>query len=121
MVQGGINDIAQGHRVELPAAHLLAMVERGKDLGLRVLLADVLPWNNGHPRADGPIARLNDAIRGIAADQGVTLLPFHRTLEDPAHPGLMKAEWTAEGDHPSVAGYRRLGERAFRLPHGSGG
>jgi hypothetical protein len=24
--------------------------------------------------------------------------------------------WTAEGDHPSVQGYRRLGELAFRLP-----
>jgi lysophospholipase L1-like esterase len=29
----------------------------------------------------------------------------------------MKAEWCNEdGDHPSLAGYRRLGERAFRLP-----
>jgi lysophospholipase L1-like esterase len=29
----------------------------------------------------------------------------------------MKPEWTNEdGDHPSVAGYRRLGELAFRLP-----
>jgi hypothetical protein len=28
----------------------------------------------------------------------------------------MRADWTAEGDHPSVAGYRRLGERAFHLP-----
>jgi lysophospholipase L1-like esterase len=28
----------------------------------------------------------------------------------------MRAEWTADGDHPSIDGYRRLGERAFRLP-----
>jgi lysophospholipase L1-like esterase len=28
----------------------------------------------------------------------------------------MKPEWTADGDHPSVAGYRRLGELAFHLP-----
>ena len=29
----------------------------------------------------------------------------------------MKAEWCNEdGDHPSIAGYRRLGELAFRLP-----
>jgi hypothetical protein len=28
----------------------------------------------------------------------------------------MKAEWTFEGNHPSVEGYRRLGEQAFRLP-----
>jgi hypothetical protein len=28
----------------------------------------------------------------------------------------MGEAWTAEGDHPSVEGYRLLGERAFRLP-----
>jgi hypothetical protein len=30
----------------------------------------------------------------------------------------MKPEWTSDSDHPSVAGYRRLGELAFRLPAG---
>jgi hypothetical protein len=29
----------------------------------------------------------------------------------------MREDWThADGDHPSVAGYRRLGELAFWLP-----
>ncbi|MDX6512182.1 MAG: hypothetical protein QOE36_1686, partial [Gaiellaceae bacterium] len=32
-------------------------------------------------------------------------------------PGRMREDWThADGDHPSVAGYRRLGELAFWLP-----
>ena len=44
------------------------------------------------------------------------MLPFHDTLEDPSAPGRMKAEWTADGDHPSVEGYRRLGEIAFQPP-----
>jgi lysophospholipase L1-like esterase len=46
----------------------------------------------------------------------VPVLPFHDTLEDPQRPGRMRAELTADGDHPSVAGYRLLGERAFSLP-----
>ena len=50
IVQGGINDIAQGRRALAAADELRAMVRRGKALGLRVGLADVLPWNNGHPR-----------------------------------------------------------------------
>jgi hypothetical protein len=29
----------------------------------------------------------------------------------------MREEWTSDGDHPSVEGYRLLGERAFRLPY----
>ena len=44
------------------------------------------------------------------------VLPFHDTLEDPEQPGRMRDDWTFEGDHPSIAGYRLLGELAFRLP-----
>jgi lysophospholipase L1-like esterase len=31
-------------------------------------------------------------------------------------PGRMREEWAVDGDHPSLEGYRRLGELAFRLP-----
>jgi lysophospholipase L1-like esterase len=117
VVQGGINDIAQGRAVENAAANLRAMVRRGRELGLRVAVADVLPWNNGWPDAEPEIRRLNELIAAMVGDEGVTLLPFHDTLEDPERPGRMRDEWThADGDHPSVAGYRRLGEAAFRLP-----
>ena len=112
VVQGGINDLAQGRPVEGAAANLHAMIQRGQELGLRVAVADVLPWNNGWPRAEAAIRELNALINGI----GVPVLPFHDTLEDPEQPGRMRAEWTIEGDHPSEAGYRRLGRVAFRLP-----
>jgi lysophospholipase L1-like esterase len=112
VVQGGINDLAQGRPVADAAANLAAMVGRGRELGLRVAVADVLPWNNGWPGAEAPIRELNALIAGL----GVPLLPFHDTLEDPDRPGRMREDWTVEGDHPSIAGYRRLGELAFRLP-----
>ena len=116
VVQGGINDIAQGIAVEEAAENLRRMVSRGKELGLGVLLADVLPWNNGWPAAEPEIRRLNALIEAIAREEGVALLPFHDTLEDPDRPGRMREDWTSDGDHPSVAGYRRLGELAFGLP-----
>ena len=125
VVQGGINDIAQslgGELVERITAtdeageNLEAMVEAGKELGLEVEIANLLPWNNGHPYATPLIQRLNVDIQRIAAEQNVTLLPFHDVLEDPEFPDLMKPEWTSDGDHPSVEGYRRLGELAWRLP-----
>jgi lysophospholipase L1-like esterase len=113
IVQGGINDIAQERPVAGAAANLSAMVERGLALGLRVAVCDVLPWNGGWPAAEPSIRELNALIRAF----GVPVLPFHDTLEDPALPGRMKAEWTdPDANHPSVAGYRRLGELAFRLP-----
>ena len=116
VVQGGINDIAQGRDVVAAADNLRAMVRRGRELGLRVLLAEVLPWNNGWPRAEPEIRKLNKLIGTIVQEEGVGLLPFHDTLEDPDRPGRMREEWTSDGDHPSTEGYRRLGELAFRLP-----
>ena len=116
VVQGGINDVAQGCTVESAAENLRAMVRRGKELGLRVALCDVLPWNNGWPDAEPKIRRLNELIAAAARDETVPLLPFHDTLEDPARPGRMRDDWQSDGDHPSIDGYRRLGELAFRLP-----
>ena len=118
VVQGGINDVAQGRPVEGAAAALRRMVRRGLSSGLVVALGDVLPWNNGWPRAEAAIRRLNELVRAIGAEEGVPVLPFHDTLEDPERPGRMRDEWTDDGDHPSVEGYRRLGELAFRLPSG---
>lgn len=110
IVQGGINDVYRPIPVEATAANLRAMVRRGKALGLKVELTDVLPWNNGYPRFAGKIDRLNRLIADVAAQERVTLLPFHRTLEDPGNPQRMRADWTIDGDHPNVVGYRRLGE-----------
>src|SRR2546423_3790899 len=116
VVQGGINDIARGRPVEGAAVALRRMVRRGRELGLAVALADVLPWNNGWPSAECAIRRLNDLVHPIGAEEGVPILPFPDTLEDPGRPGALRDDWTADGDHPSVEGYRRLGEVAFRLP-----
>jgi lysophospholipase L1-like esterase len=116
IVQGGINDIVQGCDVAQTARNLRAMVRRGKELGLRVALCDVLPWNNGWPDAEPEIRRLNELISEVASDEGVPLLPFHDTLEDADNPGRMREEWTHEGDHPNEIGYRRLADLAFRLP-----
>jgi lysophospholipase L1-like esterase len=116
IVQGGINDVAQGRDVEPAAADLRGLVRRGKDAGLRVAIANVLPWNRGWPRHEEPIERLNGLIDGLAADEGVPVLDFYATLESPDEPGRMRGEWTDDGDHPSIEGYRRLGELAFALP-----
>ncbi len=113
VVQGGINDIAQSRAVGPAAEQLAALVERGLERGLEVAVCDVLPWNNGGPAERAAIEELNARIRSFE----VLLLPFHDTLEDPERPGRMKEEWTNEdGDHPSIEGYRRLGELAFRFP-----
>lgn len=116
IVQGGINDIAQQRSVGAAAKDLRAMVREGLEAGLDVAIADVLPWNNGYPEAAQPINRLNREIEQIGRQEEVPVLPFYEMLEDPANPGRMKPEWTIDGDHPSIEGYKRLGELAFELP-----
>src|SRR4051794_5785603 len=118
VVQGGINDIVQGRGVDAAAANLRAMVRHGRRLGLRVALVDVLPWNNAFPAAREQIRTLNAGIAEIAASEHVPLLPFNATLADPRRSDRMRPDWTSDGNHPSVSGYRRLGELAFRLPPG---
>ena len=111
VVQGGINDIAQGRPIEDAAHNLAALIARGQALGLNVVTVDVLPWNNGDARAARDIVAINELIHAL----GVPVLPFHDTLADPEHPERMRAECTDDGDHPSVEGHRLLGEQAFRL------
>ena len=116
VVQGGINDIVQGRPIEAAAADIRELVRLSKGHGLGVVVADVLPWNRGWPDAEPQIRALNDLIRSLAAAEAVKTLPFHDTLENPARPGRMREAWTADGNPPSVSGYRRLGELAFELP-----
>jgi len=116
VLEGGIDDIVQGRPVASAARSLRAMVERGKSLGLRIDLAEVVPWNNGYPYAAPRILALNRLIHTIGRTEHVRVLPFYSVLDDPRRPGRMEEAWTADSDNPSVAGYRRLGELAFRLP-----
>lgn len=116
IVQGGINDIVHDRSLEAAAENLRVMVRRGQAIGLGVVLVNVLPWNNGWPEADPKIRRLNELIAEVGAEEGVVVMPFYETLEDPDRPGRMREDWTPDGNHPSVEGHRRLGEVAFRLP-----
>jgi lysophospholipase L1-like esterase len=116
VVQGGINDVYHGLDITEAASNLRGLVRRAKERGLDVVIPNVLPWNNGWPDADPKIRELNGLIAQIGVDEDVAVLPFYETLEDADKPGRMREEWTPDGNHPSVAGHRRLGEIAFRLP-----
>jgi len=119
VVQGGINDIVHGKSIERGAENLRAIVSRGRALGKRVLLTNVLPCN-GFPEAEESIRAFNRLIEQISRDERVTLLPFYDTLEDLDRPGRIGPAWTDDGNHPSIAGHRLLGELAFSLPSDPG-
>ncbi len=108
IVQGGINDIAQGRSVRSAAQNLRAMAVRGRQRRLRVALTEVLPWDNGPPGADRSIRALNAMIGRMGRELHVPVYRWYRQLEDPHRRGRLRPDWTVEGDHPSVEGYKRL-------------
>jgi lysophospholipase L1-like esterase len=116
IVEGGINDVVNRRSPDESIANLRAMIHGAKEAGVRVAIANVLPWNNGFPGSLEQIRSLNVRIAELGAAEEIPLLDFYGTLDDPDDPGKMRPEWTAEGNHPSRAGHRRLGELAFRLP-----
>ena len=91
IVQGGINDIVQGLPIEGAADGLRAMVARGQELGLGVVIADVLPWNKGWPDAEPKIRRLNELIAEIAADAQIDVLRVPRHARGSRPPGSDEA------------------------------
>jgi lysophospholipase L1-like esterase len=115
IVQGGVNDLARGVEPRAVAANLRTMVRAGRRRGLHVAIVELLPWNGGYPDAAGEIRELNRLIGRIARTEGAKLIRWYRVLEDPARPGRMRLRLTSDNAHPSVAGYRLLGE-AVELP-----
>ena len=114
VVQGGVNDLAQGRTPADATRNLRAMVERVRDSGLPVVVANVLPVNRPYRRLRRGITKLNRMIGALGRDQGIDVIDFSGTLEDPRMPGRLPANWTADGVHPSVEGYRRLGHAAAK-------
>ena len=116
VVQGGINDLAQGRTPKQAAEGIRHLVEQALDFGVPVGIPEILPWNSGYPTHQFSIQELNALVHEIAGEFHVTVFPFYRVLEDAERPGRMRPEWTVDGSHPSVEGHRRLGELAFSVP-----
>ena len=114
VLQGGTNDLIQRRRPAEVAANLRAMADRATDRDVPVFVANVLPVNVDRPWLERRIRRLNELVDELAPEEGAEVIDFFSLLEDPRRPGRILPKWTAEGLHPSVAGYRRLGEAVAR-------
>ena len=101
--------------VAAAAANIDGMLAEAEEMGLDAAVANVLPWNNGHPAADEPIdaAQRGDRRDREAPRRSAARLP-RRTRGPKDEPGTMAPEYTDDGDHPSIEGYRVLGELVGR-------
>ncbi len=114
VVQGGTNDLTQGRTVAAAVANIQDILGRAREAGLRALVTTIPPINGRYRTWAAVVRRLNSRIRSLAQDEGVPVIDFFGRLEDPRRPGHMPARWTADGIHPTVRGYERLGDAAAR-------
>ena len=95
LIELGGNDGLRGFPLEVTRANLDSMIEQSRAAGAQVIIAEIrIPPNYGLAYTEG----FNALFHEVAAEQGVTLLPF--LLEDVAlEPGMMQAD----GIHPTAA------------------
>jgi len=110
---GGINDIAENTgptTLEAILGNITSMAELARANGITVVLCSVLPasdfkWHHG--LEPGPkIAALNAMIRQYADANHLVFVDYYPAMVDGR--GGLKAELTADGVHPNLAGYRAM-------------
>jgi lysophospholipase L1-like esterase len=109
VLQGGINDLVQGFTPQRAIRNLREMIRRVRKADASVFVANVLPVNRRRALLVDEIARMNEMVRELTREENVELIDFFDVLEGPAGPSRLPERWTADGVHPSVDGYRRLG------------
>jgi lysophospholipase L1-like esterase len=114
VLEGGLNDLIQGRTLEPVVNNLRAMVRKAKALGLRVGITELLPVLDPKPAAAAGIEELNRRIAEIARAEGARLYQWYHLLEDPDQLGSLRRDLTSDGLHPTVAGYRLLGDAITR-------
>jgi lysophospholipase L1-like esterase len=111
LILAGINDIAGNtgpSTLGMIEDNITSMAELAKVNGIKVILCSVLPaydfpWNPGVFPAE-KIILLNTWIKEYAAGNGFAYLDYYSSMVD-ERKGL-KAEFSEDGVHPNVAGYK---------------
>jgi lysophospholipase L1-like esterase len=111
VILAGINDIAGNtgpSTLEMIEDNLSSMAEIAQANGIRVIFSSVLPaydfpWRRGMEPAE-KVVNLNYWIKNYAATHKCIYLDYFTPMSDDKH-GLKK-EYTEDGVHPNLAGYK---------------
>ncbi len=108
IILAGVNDLYQGYPAERVKENLKAIYERAVENKIEVMACTLLPYNGASSKVQARMREVNEWIRQTAEEKGLGFCDTHRVVEDPARPGDLVS--TADGLHPDVAGYRKMGE-----------
>jgi len=113
VILAGTNDLAQNGgpvTLEMIENNLASMTDIARAHGIRVVLSSVLPvldyhWRKGLQPAP-KIAELNRWLKSYATESHAVYLDYYSAMVDST--GGLRAELTADGVHPNLAGYRLM-------------
>ncbi len=112
VILGGVNDVYQGRPAEETRTDLSAMYRAAKAAGIVPVAATVLPFDLATPEQSRAIRALNAWIEKAAAEEGLPFCDTNAAAADPGRPERLSG--TAEGLHPDIATYRKVGEAVAR-------
>ena len=104
----GVNDLFQGNPPEFVIQNLKKMYERARQQKIQVVACTIIPYNGMGPTVESRMREVNGWIRRTAQEQNLAFCDLYHVVENPKHPGTLMT--TADGLHPDVEGYRKMGE-----------
>jgi lysophospholipase L1-like esterase len=106
----GHNDLGSSAQAIEGYNALVSMVQQAKASGVRVYLGTLVPSIQGRLRSQplGLLLQFNDAVRGLAAREGVTLVDLYAAMLPEVNTLI-----GADGLHPNEAGYVRIANLFF--------
>jgi lysophospholipase L1-like esterase len=107
VIIAGVNDVYQGRPASDVIANLTRMYQRAKEAGITVVAGTILPYDTATAAQNAAMHAINDWIRA-GVDANVLVADTRAAVAAPDDPDRLAA--SPDGLHPSVEGYRRMGE-----------
>lgn len=114
IIMGGTNDVCKGETAKI-APNLSAMICIAKDHGITPVLCTPPPIENTDYRRE--MSKAAEAIRQVAEFNDIRLADCYIAFGTPLHSDAPKNGLLADGIHPTVAGYRLIGDKVADALH----
>jgi lysophospholipase L1-like esterase len=112
VIIAGVNDVYQGRPASEVIANLSRMYQRAKEAGISVVAGTIVPYNTATPAQNAAMREINDWIRATG-DSDVLVADTRAAVAALDNPDRLAS--SPDNLHPSVEGYRRMGEAIARV------